>query len=87
PYPAARSILQRGEEELSVKIFKVRFEEKSHSAEVGTIFTDNKTYIKVACVDGLIAINELQVAGKKRMAVRDLLLGLNLDSSDKFKLK
>jgi methionyl-tRNA formyltransferase len=87
PYPAAWSILKRGEEELSVKIFKAHFEEKSHSAEVGTIFTDNKTYIKVACVDGLVAINELQVAGKKRMAVRDLLLGLNLDSSDKFKLK
>ena len=86
PYPAAWSILKRGEEELSVKIFKAHFEEKAHSAEVGTIFTDNKTYIKVACADGLVAIEELQVAGKKRMAVRDLLLGLTLNNTDKFKL-
>ena len=80
PYPAAWSILKRGEEELSVKIFKVRFEAKQHSAKAGSIVTDNKTYIKVVCADGLVAIEELQVAGKKRMAVRDLLLGLNLDT-------
>jgi methionyl-tRNA formyltransferase len=86
PYPAAWGILQRGEEELSVKIFKAHFEEKAHSAEAGTIFTDNKTYIKVACADGLVTIEELQVAGKKRMAVRDLLLGLTLNNTDKFKL-
>ena len=87
PYPAAWSTLQRGEEQLSVKIFKVRFEEKSHSADAGTIFTDNKTYIKVACADGVVSIEELQVAGKKRMAVRDLLLGLSLNDTDKFNLK
>ena len=87
PYPAAWSILKRGEEELSVKIYKARFETKSHSAELGAIVTDNKTYIKVACKDGLVAIEELQVAGKKRMAVRDLLLGLNLNAEDRFKLK
>jgi methionyl-tRNA formyltransferase len=84
PYPAAWSILQRGEEELSVKIFKCHFEEKAHSAEVGSILTDNKTHIKVACSDGYIAIEELQVAGKKRMAVRDLLLGYRVDEA-KFK--
>ena len=84
PYPAAWSILQRGEEELSVKIFKARFEEKAHSAEIGTIFTDNKTYIKVACADGVVAIEELQVAGKKRMMVRDLLLGYRVEEA-KFK--
>ena len=84
PYPAAWSTLHRGEEELSVKIFKARFEEKQHSHTVGTIVTDNKSYIKVACADGLVAIEELQVAGKKRMAVRDLLLGLNLNDADRF---
>ena len=84
PYPAAWSILQRGEEELSVKIFKARFTAKAHSAEVGTISTDNKTYVEVACADGVVAIEELQVAGKKRMAVRDLLLGMKIDKEDKF---
>ena len=81
PYPAAWSILQRGEEKLLVKIFKVRFEEKALSTEVGTIFTDNKTHIKVACGDGVVSIEELQVAGKKRMAVRDLLLGYKVEGA------
>jgi methionyl-tRNA formyltransferase len=87
PYPAAWSILKRGEEELSVKIFKAHFEERAHTLVIGTISTDNKTYIKVACNNGFVAIEELQVAGKKRMAVRDLLLGLTLDSTDHFKSK
>ena len=55
PYPAAWSILKRGEEELSVKIFKTSFEDKQHSYAIGTIVSDNKTYIKVACADGLIS--------------------------------
>jgi len=38
----------------------------------------------VACADGVVAIEELQVAGKKRMAVRDLLLGMKIDKEDKF---
>ena len=86
PYPAAWSVLQRGEEELSVKIFKAHFEEKSHSEAYGTIFTDNKTYIKVACQDGVVAIDELQVAGKKRMAIRDLLLGYQMQNA-KFRMQ
>ena len=81
PYPAAWSILKRGEEELSVKIFKTHFEEKAHQHAAGAIVTDNKTYIKVACADGFVSIEELQVAGKKRMAVRDLLLGYQLQDA------
>ena len=84
PYPAAWTLLQRGEQSVSVKVYKARFEEKSHSAAVGTIFTDHKTYIKVACGDGVVSLEELQLAGKKRMGVRDLLLGLRLNDNDQF---
>jgi methionyl-tRNA formyltransferase len=87
PYPAAWSLLQHGDEVLSVKIFRSHFEEQIHTVKAGTILTDNKTYIKVACVDGVVAIDELQVAGKKRMTVRDLLLGMHFDKDDKFKTK
>lgn len=84
PYPAAWAMLKRGEESISVKIFKVHFEPSNHDFEVGSILTDNRTYIKVACADGVIVLDELQMAGKKRMAVRDLLLGLSLNADDKF---
>lgn len=41
----------------------------------GTIVSDDKTYLKVVCKDGLIRIDELQLAGKKRMTTEELLRG------------
>ena len=40
------------------------------------MYSDGKGSLKVACADGWVEIHELQVAGKRRMATRDLLLGL-----------
>ena len=59
----------------SAKIFHVSFSEKEHGEAAGTIRTDGKGSLEVACANGWIAIHELQVAGKRRMATRDLLLG------------
>ena len=41
----------------------------------GTIRTDGKSYIAVACADGWLYIDDVQLAGKKRLATKDLLLG------------
>ena len=76
PYPAAWSPMYlAGEEKGSAKIFHATFTAKEHDAKAGTIRTDGKGTMEVACADGWIAIHELQVAGKRRMATRDLLLG------------
>lgn len=48
---------------------------------VGTMVSDGKTFVKVACANGYISILELQLAGKKRMAVKDFLLGFKDISS------
>ena len=40
------------------------------------IESDGRTFIRVACADGWITLGELQIAGKKRLPVRELLLGL-----------
>ena len=64
-----------GEDKGSAKIFHTTFTAKEHSEAAGTIRTDGKGSLEVACTDGWIAIHELQVAGKRRMATRDLLLG------------
>jgi len=37
--------------------------------------SDCRTFVRAACADGWIALEELQIAGKKRLPVRDLLLG------------
>jgi methionyl-tRNA formyltransferase len=45
------------------------------SAVPGTILTDGKTYLAFATKDGAISATEIQLAGKKRMAVKDFLIG------------
>lgn len=71
PYPAAWF----EHEGVTYKIFEVSREEAVHNKLFGEIVTDNKTFIKVACQGGYININELQMAGKKRMKTKDFLLG------------
>lgn len=82
PYPAAWSRMYKdGAEVGSAKIFSVRFTATEHKHNVGEVRTDGRTMLEVACKDGWIALEELQLAGKRRMAVRDLLLGLR-DAGD-----
>lgn len=76
PYPAAWTPMYlAGEEKLSAKIFSARFDAKPSTEPIGTIITDSKGHLQIVCSDGRIEILELQVAGKRRMAARDLLLG------------
>ena len=77
PYPAAWTALYRegSEEELTAKIFAARFVEAAHTAPCGTVESDGRTFIRVACADGWITLEELQIAGKRRLPVRELLLG------------
>ncbi len=77
PYPAAWSELNDENNNISFKIFDSEIETKIHSMKNGEIITDNKSYIKIAVKTGFIIINELQLAGKKRMKTRDFLQGFN----------
>ncbi len=72
PYPAAFSHLQ----DKTLKIYRAIAEEKLITGKPGEIFTDNKTYLKFACRDGLISVFELQLEGKKRMKVDEFLRGV-----------
>ena len=79
PYPAAWMAMYRAgsdDEALTAKIFAATFEAASHEGVAcGTVESDSRTFIRVACADGWIDLRELQIAGKKRLAVRELLLG------------
>ena len=77
PYPAAWTpMFIDGKEQGSAKIFRATFAAAQHSQSAGAVYSDGKGSLKVACADGWLEIHELQVAGKRRMATRDLLLGL-----------
>jgi methionyl-tRNA formyltransferase len=41
----------------------------------GSVETDGKSYLHVGCADGVLALTELQLPGKKRMPVAALLNG------------
>lgn len=78
PYPSAWSELVSTEgTRTGIKIFLTRKEQGVATHAPGTILTDTKTYLKVACQDGYIVIDELQLAGKKRMNTEDFLRGFN----------
>ncbi|MEJ8801696.1 methionyl-tRNA formyltransferase [Pontibacter sp. H249] len=72
PYPSAWTRFQ----DKTFKIFKVEaLENAAYTSEPGTIHTDNKTYLHVQTAAGAISILDLQMEGKKRMSVQDLLRG------------
>ena len=84
PYPAAWSEFEdaKGKKQ-SVKIFSTSMVERVFTAselmpKPGEMLTDGKTYLHVMCQNGLLSINELQMAGKKRMPIADFLRGFEM---------
>lgn len=76
PYPAAWSPLYKsGEECGSIKIFTAYAVKGEFGGNVGDVVTDGRSKLGVRCGDGVVYIEELQMAGKRRMAVSDMLLG------------
>ncbi len=86
PYPAAFTELTKDEKVTQMKIYKtikVQGEEFAamlaengmQTASAGTVLSDGRTYLAITTADGALSITELQLAGKKRMAVKDFLIG------------
>jgi methionyl-tRNA formyltransferase len=44
----------------------------------GTYTTDGKKYLHFQCADGVLAIENLQLEGKKRMGIEEFLRGYRL---------
>lgn len=71
PYPGAFTFLQ----DKTLKIYRSKKEFATHNLQPGTFDTNEKTYLKFACTDGFIYVEELQLEGKKKMLVQDFLRG------------
>ncbi|MCF2442828.1 methionyl-tRNA formyltransferase [Dyadobacter sp. CY345] len=74
PYPAAWTTLNG----LSCKIFKTSITDDSEAGNPGEFRTDNKTFLQFRAGDFWIAVEVLQLEGKKKMAVGDFLRGAKL---------
>ena len=76
PYPGAwTTLVTPDDKETVLKIFKTRKTGMECQAETGSLRIEGKQ-LQVAAADQWLQLEELQLAGKKRMAVRDFLNGM-----------
>ena len=78
PIPGARSSLKNNNVPLLFKILESRPEHEEHNLLPGTISTDGKHYLKIACKNGFLNILNLQVEGKKKMTAAEFLNGFRI---------
>ena len=77
PYPAAWTHFKNGEDQSTLKIFKTEKRIVEHSEKIGSLhFTKNN--LEVAITEGYLSILELQLAGKRRMNIKEALNGLTI---------
>lgn len=82
PYPAAWCNLFNDNDTTRVKIYSVEKELASHNYNVGKILTSKKE-VKVAVKNGYIIIHEMQMPGKRKMHIKDLLNGFSFSEDAK----
>ena len=75
PYPGAFCLFQGK----TLKIYKSRKEETEPTTAPGEWETDRRTFLKFACADGYIHATDIQLEGKKRMAIEDFLRGYRFE--------
>ena len=79
PYPAAWIELADAEgNTTNMKIYEVSKELCTPTHPAGTLICDGKKILKVAVQDGYIHLDQVQLAGKKRMPAADLMRGTDL---------
>ncbi|MEO0333799.1 MAG: methionyl-tRNA formyltransferase [Bacteroidota bacterium] len=80
PYPAAWTELTLADgSKKNCKIFSVNHADQSATDySPGDFITDNKAYLHMRANDGWLAVEELQLEGKRRMTIDELLRGTTL---------
>jgi methionyl-tRNA formyltransferase len=83
PHPAAFTELYNKGGALVIRIFYAERVDEDHAQANGSLHTDNRTYLHVYCRGGYLAVQELQLQGKKRMQIADFLKGFKFAEGDK----
>ena len=77
PYPSAwTEFIDAEGNRKKTKIYYCEPVAKSHNYKVGSILSDQKTYLKVAAKNGFLDIKQLQLEGKKQMQTEEFLRGI-----------
>jgi len=82
PYPVAWTMLN----DKTCRIYEAKMvtdecSEGTAATVVGSFTTDGKKYLHFQCVDGILAIENLQLEGKKRLGIEEFLRGYRLVNS------
>ncbi len=77
PFPSAWTELHGKK----LKVYACNYSFQGPQENPGQIYSDRKTYIQIICADGHINLQDVQLAGKKRMLVSDFLNGYNWPDS------
>ena len=83
PYPAAWTVFHNGESNTEMKVIRAGMEYAEHSMETGKVLAGKKE-MKVAVPDGYIELYEIQMAGKRRMSIQEVLNGLKIQKDARF---
>lgn len=76
PYPAAwTELIGPDSKPQTLKIYESEKILEDHDLPVGTIRTNGKNELDIAVTDGFLRLHSIQIAGKKKMNVRDFLNG------------
>ena len=78
PQPCARTFFKNEKGTLLIKIFESYPEVESHDLKPGSIKSDGKMFLKIACINGFVNIASLQVEGRSRMSTSDFLRGFSI---------
>ncbi len=78
PYPTAFTTLESPSGEITIIKVYQSSKHESQSLEPGHIYTDGKAYFYVGTAKGTIALESLQIAGKRRMNITDFLRGYEI---------
>jgi methionyl-tRNA formyltransferase len=78
PYPGARSEFRKNKETFSFKIFESQPEIADHKFRPGFIISDGKHFLRIACYQGFINVENIQLEGKNRMNTVEFLRGFNI---------
>lgn len=87
PYPAAWAeiVCPESQEPVNIKLFETEKIERPHNrTDFGSVVTDGKTVADIVVADGYIRLHSVQVAGKKRLDIAELLRGFTLTNQCRF---
>ena len=83
PYPGAWSILENGADQLRIKVYASTPSDLAAKGNPGTLKQHGKRLF-VACENGWLELLEMQLPGKRRMAVQEILNGFSLERGARF---